>query len=93
MEDISKRLEVYIESKNLTAAQVSVKPSWTKSIKPTPNPTNPIRRRSAKDSRSWKNSCVASLWKITTPSSTSAAVYVVLMNEKPLSMEYSTGHT
>ena len=35
----------------------------------------------------------APFWTTTTLSSTSAAVYVVLMNEKPLSMEYSTGHT
>ena len=43
--------------------------------------------------RTWRNSCAISHWTTTTLSSTSAAVYVVLMNEKPLSMEYSTGHT
>ena len=63
--------------------------NYTKSMQ---NPTNPTRQKSARGSRNWKSSSALSLWRTTTPSSTSAAICVAHTSEKRLSMVCNTGH-
>ena len=75
-------MSAYIETHPFDSGDRAVKPFWINCTKLMLNLTKPTLKRSVTVLKNWKNSYAPSRWRIITPSSIFAAVYVVPTNTK-----------